>query len=137
MTSTRGAIGPRRRERWRGLAGRPTGLFPDESSAIRRLARRLVVVWLMAMVAVAALIAAAPPPEQPASAPAPALISDLRLEPMLERHQAMTQRMRAGLPHGHMTEVMVTDVMFRDWSPWMVAEQEAYMAQMDRMVGRR
>ena len=82
-----------------------------------------------------ALVVATAPDEPPVHAPN--VVSDRRLLPMLEDHARMTERMQVATPNGGMTHRMLTDPMWSDWSEDMVREQEAYQAQLDRMLARR
>jgi hypothetical protein len=45
--------------------------------------------------------------------------------------------MRVATPSQRMSSSMVTDPVWGDWSGDMVREQEAYQAQVDRMLARR
>ena len=82
-----------------------------------------------------ALVIATAPEEAPVRPPT--VVSDRQLYPMLEDHQRMTEQMRVAISHPSMTPRMLTDLMWNDWSEDMVREQEAYQAQIDRMLARR
>ncbi len=85
--------------------------------------------------AVGALAIGTAPDESPPRPPT--VVSDVGLLPMIEDHALMTEQMRAAAPSERMTSSMVTDRMWGDWSLDMVREQEAYQAQIDRMLARR
>ena len=97
--------------------------------------KALVAATGVVMATVIAL-AVATAPEEPPVRP-PVVVSDARLLPMLDGHTRMTEQMQVATPTNRMTSSMVSDPVWGDWSADMVREQEAYQAQIDRMLARR
>ena len=98
------------------------------------LVKGLIAVGALMLVFIGLVIATAP--DEPTARP-PSVVSDVRLIPMLDDHTFMTEQMRVATPNGGMSSRMVTDPMWGDWSEDMLREQEAYQAQIDRMLARR
>lgn len=98
------------------------------------LAKVLIAVGALIVVFIGVVIATAP--DEPTARPA-SVVSDARLVPMLDDHTSMTEQMRVATPNGGMSARMVTDPVWGDWSEDMVREQEAFQAQIDRMLARR
>lgn len=98
------------------------------------LAKGLIAVGVLMLAFIGLVITTAP--EEP-SARSPSVVSDVRLIPMLDDHGRMTEQMGLATPNEGMTSRMVTDPMWGNWSEDMVRQQEAYQAQIDRMLGRR
>ena len=98
------------------------------------LAKGLVAVGMLMLAFIGLVIVTAP--EEPSARP-PSAVSDVRLIPMLADHGRMTELMGVATPSDGMTSRMVTNPMWKNWSEDMVREQEAYQAQIDRMLGRR